>query len=1019
MKKAMICLAAIVAAACVKETPSLLHEQGSSISFGASTEWENDGNTRSRIVLGEEHSAPTRTEYSGKTENDAPISASGFSLERIDWSGGVDQIRILCQAAGGGHAMGGHADDYLITGSETNAAAKQNSRATGLAPAHGNGLQWGTGDHIFYAVYPAPGSKSPYPFGFEDTADDQKVQGMKVSIEDVNGKALVRGVVPSWQAVTKVGNVFKPNMNYAYMSAAKEVKANATGNVELEFKPLVTTIEFTLTQFADDPVADPLTRLELVSASGPLSNRIQNGSEYCTAMGRQANQYRTHNSNGDNTGFIATINKNNVLENVEYDPDYVLNTVRIDIPDGGVQLSDTPVKVTFLTLPLDQTDLTLHLYFKSNRSVKRTLSLKQGGAPITVGACKKAYIYNISVPGTFEYVFDSFAYQSYTHSGVNSQGDGVLSTSFRSYKQIGAGSHSVQIPLDYTIEFQDEVYEPLTGRNEILSPYSTQVPDWVGGIAGGTHTGYVEGEELSGITVSQQTPLIVKLDPATGYISDYGNSHHEAMVANGKHTTAYDLSAHNVATGATVAMTTANCYIVDRPGLYKFPVVYGNSISGGSENPSAYRTMIDGETDFCPADEGSGHAFGPTLNPGALEVVYLNNLRDHANAPIMTPYIVDQYPGGLDAKVVWMDEPGLISDVSVDDAGRWITFEVPEETIDQGNAVIAVTQGNTILWSWHIWFYEGDLTATKSAMPGFEFAPVPVGWCDWRAKFEKLRYCRIRITQNESGKQYVSTIRSTGWSEFYRGHAPFYQGGRKDPIPGILWDGYSQSHTKHLYDGEGNAMERDSWMGTTGGYGSAVDLGTAIQHPLQWYTGLYTDHIAGTWSNAQYVNLWNTYLYRDGTSAMQMGSWFAENPNKVVKTVYDPSPVGYQVPSIRAFYNDDTNHFTPENFTRTDGYGSYNDLHGTLYWPGRTYTSGLFFPSLGTRHECGDAVAQNSMSGTYWSVSPSNDGSFLSLQFGAMADANDYVSNPLSDDVHLFYFFGAPVMPVVESTAVR
>ena len=97
----------VSAVSCLKEK-EMRHEPGSGIRFSASTVWDN--------VPG------TRTEYSGKTENDAPISASGFSLERIDWSGGVDQIRILCQAAGGDHAMGGHADDYLITGSETNAA---------------------------------------------------------------------------------------------------------------------------------------------------------------------------------------------------------------------------------------------------------------------------------------------------------------------------------------------------------------------------------------------------------------------------------------------------------------------------------------------------------------------------------------------------------------------------------------------------------------------------------------------------------------------------------------------------------------------------------------------------------------------------------------------------------------------------------------------------------------------------------------------------------------------------------
>ena len=35
-------------------------------------------------------------------------------------------------------------------------------------------------------------------------------------------------------------------------------------------------------------------------------------------------------------------------------------------------------------------------------------------------------------------------------------------------------------------------------------------------------------------------------------------------------------------------MNTANCYVVDAPGYYSFPLVYGNSIKDGNDNVQSY-----------------------------------------------------------------------------------------------------------------------------------------------------------------------------------------------------------------------------------------------------------------------------------------------------------------------------------------------------------------------------------------------------------------------------------------------
>ncbi len=52
----------------------------------------------------------------------------------------------------------------------------------------------------------------------------------------------------------------------------------------------------------------------------------------------------------------------------------------------------------------------------------------------------------------------------------------------------------------------------------------------------------------------------------------------------------YDLSTK----GGTTAMNTANCYIINAPGRYSLPLVYGNAIKNGATNSSAYISNATG-----------------------------------------------------------------------------------------------------------------------------------------------------------------------------------------------------------------------------------------------------------------------------------------------------------------------------------------------------------------------------------------------------------------------------------------
>ena len=320
------------------------YESGDTIRFGASTGYEN--------------SKATRTEYSGLDENGSSI-ASTSRYERIDWVAGTDRIRILCEAAGNGPIV-----DYAIDGAPTVSGQKS---LAGIVPIGENDLKWGAGDHYFYSMYPAPGTVSNYAF-----TDNNPVVESKARLESASGnKATISGVIPAVQEafLPEGGHEFKANMNYAYMYAATKVENGYRGEVTLAFMPLVTTIEFTFLTPADDAITGKLTSVTLKSASTSLSG-----------------------------SFSATVSEEGLEAISTQDTG---DEVTVTLPGGGVELSsEEEYKVTLLTLPVDQTDLTLTLNFEGG--VKRTLALTDNGKYITVPARMKVYIRNLNVPGRIE-----------------------------------------------------------------------------------------------------------------------------------------------------------------------------------------------------------------------------------------------------------------------------------------------------------------------------------------------------------------------------------------------------------------------------------------------------------------------------------------------------------------------------------------------------------------------------------------------------------------------------------------
>lgn len=192
--------------------------KGDEVVFNASANFEKSG-------------AETRTEYSGNGNG-------GF--ERVNWMKG-DQVYIFCD-----HEDGDQEAHYVIeaVGAETSGSNTHSATLKKNSKYNPNGISWQDTDktHTFYAVYPAPNT---FLTGTDE--QDKNTYSAHLSLADNT----VEGFIPVNQdPIAWVDGNGKPNMDYAYMIAKQEVKKNSDGSVNavnLQFRPIVTAVEFTLT----------------------------------------------------------------------------------------------------------------------------------------------------------------------------------------------------------------------------------------------------------------------------------------------------------------------------------------------------------------------------------------------------------------------------------------------------------------------------------------------------------------------------------------------------------------------------------------------------------------------------------------------------------------------------------------------------------------------------------------------------------------------------------------------------
>lgn len=275
---------------------------------------------------------------------------------------------------------------------------------------------------------------------------------------------------------------------------------------------------------------------------------------------------------------------------------------------------------------------------------------------------------------------------------------------------------------------------------------------------------------------------------------------------------------------------------------------------------------------------------------------FLGTIVGNGQAGIISSGSQKLYPGHEDispvsAHLLWESELGLITNVEL--KFGYVRFKVPKGESARGNAVIAVyDEKEKILWSWHIWITESPKEVEIQLSEG--------------------EHHTIMVLDRNIG---ATRATCSNGEEALETYGLYYQWGRKDPSMGPKSYDYGLFNliTAPYYDDfsdKRTAAEVAQFARPT--------LQDAIESPMYLILpSSQTLNYSFNWLYERYDFLWG---YNDATGMTS-------------KTIYDPCPYGYRVPSS------ELNHI----FTADNGSGQVGDYGHTITIGGES----LFFPYAG------------------------------------------------------------------------
>ena len=430
------------------------------------------------------------------------------------------------------------------------------------------------------------------------------------------------------------------------------------------------------------------------------------------------------------------------------------------------------------------------------------------------------------------------------------------------------------------------------------------------------------------------------------------------------------------ANGETHSKEPANCYIINRIGTYKFPLVYGNMTADNNEQKACFKDHRGTTITKYQIKEQIGANTNPESSHSNGEYVW--------SRPGFSNIGIE---GTLRAVLLWQDRKGFISSVvlneSQGDEGQ-IQFQVG--TSVPANAVIALQarkvatyasgEWNSLsvhtygewetLWTWHIWMtdevYRNEGTSDENSYDAYfvngskkkngsgkyvkddhiatlqdyttpetktyDILPVNLGWVPDNDNFGlyEPRSVWIKLKQTDTENTTVVKITQHARQELYTGTGTVYQWGRPTAFPAVR---NLAGTVRPIYDIDNKDITTKFVLAQSANGGDAIANPYGV---LQWETN---------------ANSWFDVSNSDYATANAM--W-----NSTTKTVYDPCPPGFRVPSANVFKV-----FSKTGETVVSGANQLNmwpetqDLNGTTQTNGLRSKGGYFYCKKHT-YEDGD-----------------------------------------------------------------
>lgn len=643
---------------------------------------------------------------------------------------------------------------------------------------------------------------APYSF------NENKPLETAPSIDKTNHTMSFSYTVPT----TTDGNdaVAQPDIMFAYAACSRST-TNERGNVPLEFAHALAAVKFV----ANDIAGCTINHITLKGLYGAGDCTFTPTGEEGAGEDKPSGKFAWTYSGEQNNDFTQKF-----------------NVLLKDQQSGEQDITDVNPETTFMMLPQQLEGATVEVELTTNDGVKQAVEGKLASGNLTEWKAGNIYTYKISTESiNWTYVFD-------VTSSINLPLGGTSSAyTVKSYRY-RAQDPSVKEPVAWAVtdksgtetqyQAEGEPKEPIIAIDEVIKTF--------------TDKGYGGGDVYeNGISY----PIVVE---RTALITDWpGDDELRAAKPKGSPDSPYDLSTE----GGTLRRTTANCYVVNAPGTYMLPLVYGNAIVDGQLNPGAY------EKDTKFVDYSGNHINGAEL------------------------------PTPDDATLVWSDGFYMFKDVRLSADKKYLIFTIDPDYIQQANAVVAVRDaGDNIMWSWHIWVTEHkinetiDFQAYENKSTIYSIMPCNLGWVDGKMVFYNPRELKFVFTQDKTEKQQNMVLTQAGAKLDYRDiGSTYYQWGRKDPI--VALKNRNETGVEDYRPME-TPEEKYQYKVVPGG----VSMATAIQNPNIYYVQPNSESNYWLSSSSFTVKLWDGDT-RDYGELNEISS---------TKTVYDPSPRGFKVP---------------------------------------------------------------------------------------------------------------------------